>query len=66
MGLETHFERLKFEPSRVTYDESIVLNKIKILLVAAAAMVNAEDGRGFVDKSPGLMGGAVGMGPEAC
>lgn len=39
------------------------VNKIKILLVAAAAMVNAEDGRGFVDRSPGLMGGAVGMGP---
>lgn len=29
-------------------------------------MVNAEDGRGFVDRSPGFMGGAEGMGPEVC
>lgn len=28
-------------------------------------MVNAEDGSGLVDRMPGLMGGAVGMGPVA-
>lgn len=40
----------------------LYLNKIKILFVAVVVMVNVEDGRGFVDKSFGLMGGVVGMG----
>lgn len=65
MGLETHFHgdwRLTSH-QELPMMSLLYLNKIKILLVAAAAMVNAEDGRGFVDKSPGLMGGAVGMGP---
>ena len=34
--------------------------------MAAAANVNADDGRGVVDRRVGLMGGAVGMGVEAC
>lgn len=40
----------------------LYLNKIKILFVAVVVMVNVEDGRGFVDRRFGLMGGVVGMG----